>query len=238
MTNILQKAKPVRLWFGLLLAFMGSYVATANGKLAVPAVPTLAQCHQLARINNSPEGNYPSRQVFLACLVAGTPETLFKEADNLAKQAQQILDKLQPNGTAQALLATLRAAHAHTNLSLLTTQQGSRLNYRSSENFTRRLNRVKYSVLLQTNLAIEKQILAHYERLDAQNPGFKQQRLDGQKITRNFCRGKLDAYKEGRLREPERNFLFVESYQSSVLPCAEMFVNFYPLLASRYEEKK
>lgn len=196
----------------------------------MPEIPTRAACDAHFAKPGDVKARYGTMQIYLSCLLTGSPGTLVLEANRLSDTAEQGLDRLDEDAGPELVVATLRNGRAMNNLSRTTLRYLSNFLYQEKDAAQRgRLCKLG-ELVFETAALLDQLADLHEARLDERYPEVAAAMKESEQTTQEYCRSKYDAYRQGRMREPERNFVFPESYMQTVVACAEQGIDFYGLI--------
>ena len=216
--------KVLAIWIALVAA--GPVLAATP----MPEIPSRATCDAQFAKKGDVKARYGSMEAYLSCLLTGSAGTLWLEAKRLSDMASQGLERLSGETEPAAIVATVRNARATNNMSLATWRYLSHFLYQVKDEERRKLFCEFGELAFQTAPLVDELAVLHAQRLETTHPDVATAMKKSEATTKGFCQAKFDAYREGRMSEPERNFVFPASYMSTVVACAEQSIDFYTLI--------
>ncbi|MCR9098250.1 MAG: hypothetical protein NXI30_28855 [bacterium] len=196
----------------------------------MPEIPSRSACDAHFQKKGDVKTRYGSMEAYLSCLLTGSAGTLVMEARRLSDTASLALEQLSGDSQPEVVVATVRNTRAMNNLSLATWRYLSNFLYQVEDEETRKLFCEFGELGFQKGPLIEELAGLRVNRLEQTDPEVAAAMKKSEATTKGFCQAKVDAYKEGRMSEPERNFVFPASYMSTVVACAEQDIDFYRLI--------
>lgn len=225
----------MRIALTLLVGLLASVPVLAATPL--PAIPSRAACDTHLAKEGDVEARFGSMQTYLSCLLPGSAGTLVLEAQRLSSTSAQAFDRIDETSAPEVVVATVRNGRAMNNASRATLRYLANFLYQVEDEARRKAFCDLGELIFRKGELLDDLADLHVGLLETNFPEAAARMKESEATTRGYCQAKYDAYSEKRMSEPERNFVFPESYMSTVIACAEQEIDFYRLIdAEHYRE--